>query len=281
MSQSKLSELPIGVFDSGVGGLTVLKALQETLPHEHFLYLGDTARLPYGMKTPKTISAYAVQATRFLLSQGIKILVIACNTATALALPTLQQQFPDLLIVGVINPGAKAAMQASGNKQIAVIATEATVNSKGYEQALMSLNPSAKVAAWPASLLVALAEEGFFTGAIPRLVVEHYLAPILADKNIVADTLILGCTHFPVLRLVIEDVVAGRMHLIDSAQAVAEEVRALLAVNPELVRLGQDAARTKFLVTDGVGRFMRIAQIFLNKKPVAEDVALVDLNFTA
>ena len=279
MSYPELCQLPIGVFDSGVGGLTVLKALEEVLPHEYFLYLGDTARLPYGIKTPKTVSAYAIQATQFLLNQGIKLLVIACNTATALALPVLQQQFPELLMLGVIAPGARAAIKASTTNQIAVLATEATVNSRGYDQAILSLQPGAKVLALPANLLVSLAEEGLFTHEIPKLIIEHYLMPILKQTELELDTLILGCTHFPVLQPAIETVIAGRMQVINSAHAVALEVQALLAQRPELMYPGTQTPRTQFLVTDGVGRFMKVARIFLQRELEPQDVSLTELNF--
>lgn len=274
-------ELPIGVFDSGVGGLTVLKALQEKLPNERFIYLGDTARLPYGTKTPKTVSAYALQAVNFLLDQGIKLLVVACNTATALALPTLKQHFPKLPIIGVIDASARAGLNVSHNKHIAVIATQATKNSKGYEEALLRFEPDAKVKTEATSLLVALAEEGMLDNEIARLTIEHYLNPILQDQGFQADTLILGCTHFPALRKTIEAVVGQRMQVVDSAHAVADEVKELLALMPNLVSKQKQTLTqpTKFLVTDGVGRFMQVAKIFLEQEVDANDISLVDFNF--
>ena len=272
-----MHNLPIGVFDSGVGGLTVLKALKAHLPEERFIYLGDTARLPYGTKTPKTISAYAIQAVNFLLDQGIKFLVVACNTATALALPTLRAHFPNLPMMGVIEPGARAALALSHNQHIAVLATQATVSSKGYEEAILHLNPQAQILAKPATLLVALAEEGLLQGDIPRLTVAHYLEPMLQGRDFCADTLILGCTHFPVLRSVIEEVVAGRMQIVDSAESVALEVCAFLSAQPELKSKARAVQPLRFLVTDGVGRFMQVAEIFLEAKVSADDITLVDL----
>lgn len=272
-------ELPIGVFDSGIGGLTVLKALRAKLPDERFIYLGDTARLPYGTKTPKTVSAYALQATHYLLDQGIKLLVVACNTATALALPTLKQHFPNLPILGVIDASAKLAIQASKNKKIAVIATLATKNSKGYEEAIFHFEPQAQVKTEAASLLVALAEEGMLEGDIARLSVEHYLKPIMQDHEV--DTLILGCTHFPVLRKTIESVVQGRMQIVDSSHAIADEVKILLTDNLNLMNQQKQKLTqpTKFLVTDGVGRFMQVAEIFLGEQLDAKDISLIEFNF--
>ncbi len=272
-----MRNLPIGVFDSGVGGLTVLKALRAHLPEEQFIYLGDTARLPYGTKTPKTIGTYAIQAVNFLLDQGIKFLVVACNTATALALPTLRAHFPHLPMMGVIEPGARAALALSHNKHIAVLATQATVSSKGYEEAILHLNSQAQILAKPATLLVALAEEGLLQGEIPRLTVAHYLEPMLQAQNFSADTLILGCTHFPALRNVIEEVIAGRMQVVDSAESVALEVEAFLIAHPDLKSQSRVAQPLHFLVTDGIGRFMQVAEIFLEAKISADDITLIDL----
>jgi glutamate racemase len=273
------SDLPIGVFDSGVGGLTVLKALRAELPREHFIYLGDTARLPYGTKTPNTVSAYAIQAVNFLLKQGIKFLVVACNTASALALPVLQAHFPELPMMGVIAPGAETALKVSGNKRIAVIATQATVSSKGYEEAIFHLDAQAQVLAQSAMLLVAFAEEGLLTGDITKLTVQHYLTPILKNKAFAADTLILGCTHFPVLYKTIHEVVAQRMHIVDSAHSVARKVKIWFDEHPELL-MPEDkhlTAPVRFLVTDGIGRFRKTAEIFLAEPVVADEVSLVDL----
>lgn len=174
-----ISQLPIGVFDSGVGGLTVLRALQESLPQESFLYLGDTARLPYGTKTKETIITYTRQAVRVLLDRGIKMLVIACNTAATAGLTVLQESIVNLPIIGVLEPGAQAACQLSQNGHIAVIATEATVNSKGYQLAIKKINPNAVVIAQSCSLFVALAEEGWVDGGIVEAVAKRYLQPIL------------------------------------------------------------------------------------------------------
>ncbi|MCX7123476.1 MAG: glutamate racemase, partial [Gammaproteobacteria bacterium] len=194
-----MNALPIGIFDSGVGGLTVYRALKRILPHENFLYLGDTARLPYGTKTPDTIIQYALQAARLLIDAGIKFLVIACNTATGPALPVLRKRYPDLPIIGVIEPGAVAALAISKTKHIAVIATEATVAAHSYQSAIYHLDRTAQVVEKAAGLLVPLTEEGFLSGEIPCKIIHHYLDDLLADPNTRPDTLILGCTHFPVL----------------------------------------------------------------------------------
>jgi glutamate racemase len=279
-AEFRLNDLPIGVFDSGVGGLTVLKELKAALPEERFIYLADTARLPYGTKTPATITAYALQAVNFLLSQGIKFLVIACNTATALALPTLKEHFPKLPMMGVIEPGAHAALRVSKNKNIAVLATLATVSSKAYEEALLRNEAQAKILAKPATLLVSIAEEGFLNQELTRLAIVHYLEDILNDQKFNADTLILGCTHFPVLRKMIEQVVAGRMHIVDSAEVLAIEAHELLQQQALLQNNPREALRqnTRFLVTDGVGRFMQVAEIFLQQPINSEDITLVDIS---
>ncbi|MDO8953981.1 MAG: glutamate racemase [Gammaproteobacteria bacterium] len=270
--------LPIGVFDSGVGGLTVLRALQKQLPHESFLYLGDTARLPYGTKSPDTVIAYAKQAASILIERGIKFLVVACNTATALALPALQQQFPELTIVGVLEPGAKAACEASKNGQIAVIATEATVNAQGYQKAIHRLNSHATVVAESCSLFVALAEEGWLEGDITEAVARRYLEPLLfAVPDFTPDTLILGCTHFPALLTSIQKVAGKNITVIDSADSTAKVVaESLQKLN--LLNDSQDKAKTHLMVTDAPGRFARVARHFLGKELLSHQVELVDFH---
>src|SRR5256885_10560564 len=200
---------PIGVFDSGMGGLTVVKSLISLLPNEELIYLGDTARLPYGSKSPETVKRYAVQCARALLRYDIKMLVIACNTASATALGDLSQALAPTPVIGVIEPGADAAVQVARSGHIAVLATEGTVKGGAYVRAIHARNPKAQVTQNACPLFVALAEEGVTEGAIPELVAQRYLQPLLEDQRYRPECLVLGCTHFPVLHDVIAEV-AGR-----------------------------------------------------------------------
>jgi glutamate racemase len=264
---------PIGVFDSGVGGLTVLRALRQRLPAESMIYLGDTARVPYGPKSPETIIAYAREATAYLSSQGIKLLVLACNTATVQALDVIHREWPELPIVGVVEPGAEAAAAASRSGRIAVIATEGTVAAGAYDRAILSRRKDAQVTARPAGLLVALAEEGWVDDDIARAVVHRYLDPILAGRP---DCLVLGCTHYPLLADVIRDVIGPDVALVDSstttAAAVAAELdRRHLAAPP-------GASVTRYLATDGPARFARLATAFLGEPIATEAIELVTLS---
>lgn len=269
--------LPIGVFDSGVGGLTVLRALQQALPGESFLYLGDTARVPYGTKSPDTIVRYSREAAEILIHRGIKLLVIACNTASALALPSLQQEFPEIPIIGVLEPGAQAACLASKKGYIAVIATEATVNAGGYQKAIKKIRPEARVVAKGCSLFVALAEEGWTSGDIPEAVARRYLESLLlAQADYTPDCLVLGCTHFPILLEPIKNVIAAEITIIDSAQSTAETVAKTLQ-ELSLRKLKQDEQTLRFLVTDAPERFVRIAQLFLGRTMELNQLELVDL----
>lgn len=278
MKNLSKTDLPIGVFDSGVGGLTVLRALRKQLPHESFLYLGDTARLPYGTKSPATVIHYATQASQILINRGIKLLVVACNTASALALPALQQTFTELPIIGVLEPGAKAACAKSTSGHIAVIATEATVNAGGYQDAIKKLRPNAKVIAQSCGLLVALAEEGWTDGPIVKAVAKRYLEPLLTEHpDYEPDCLVLGCTHFPVLFDVIQRIVGKRIAVIDSAQTTAEIVVQTLTQH-NLQQNNQTQSNIKFLVTDAPQRFARVAKQFLGIELNLPDIELVDLS---
>lgn len=264
----------IGVFDSGVGGLTVLQALRAALPDEDFLYLGDTARVPYGTKSSGTVARYAVQAAEQLVARGIKALVVACNTASAAALPALRERFPQLRIEGVIEPGANAAVAASRNGHIAVAATEGTVAGGAYQNAIARLAPRARIDAVACSLLVALAEEGWLTGAETEAVIRRYLAPLF-DGQSGADTLVLGCTHFPVLREAIQAVAGPAVQIVDSASTTAAVVADHLADRGLHAVPGRGKAH--YLVTDNPQRFARVAQIFTGEMLAAESVELVDL----
>ena len=270
---------PIGVFDSGVGGLTVLSALQKHLPQESFIYLGDTARLPYGTKSPETVTRYAEQASLFLLQHGIKLLVCACNTASSLALPALQELLPDIPIIGVIEPGARAACAETQNNRIAVIATEATISGKGYHRAIQNLLPSAHIAAQSCSLFVALAEEGWVDGPIVEATAKRYLTPLFqVDHQEPPDTLLLGCTHFPVLSDAIQHVIPHGVKIIDSAHTTAETVVGLLQTHQLVTEQVTNTPKTQFLVTDSPERFTRIATQFLSNGVELSDVTLVDLH---
>ena len=211
---------PIGVFDSGVGGLTVLKALRERFPAEHFLYLGDTARLPYGNKSPATIARYSFECALFLMRRGIKMLVVACNSATSHSVPELAR-FLRIPVEGVIEPGARSALAVTGTKRIGVIGTQATVRSHAYREALLALDDSCQVVERPCPLFVPLAEEGWLEGDVTAAVAETYLAP-LRDAGI--DVCILGCTHYPLLRETIERTLGAEIATVDSASATAETV---------------------------------------------------------
>ena len=269
-------ELPIGIFDSGVGGLTVLKALRARLPHEHFLYLGDTARLPYGTKGPDTVARYAVQAASHLVEKGIKLLVVACNTASAVAMPELTRQFAPLPVIGVVEAGAEAAVTASKTGHIAVLATESTVQGGAYERAIQSRSANALVYAQACSLFVALAEEGWTKGPLVESVVREYLHPMLEEKKRDGlDTLVLGCTHFPLLKHAIAHVAGAEMGIVDSAETVAAAVSKLLYEKKLARASGEGGAR--YLATDGAVRFARVGSLFLGEMLSPTDVEIVDL----
>ncbi|WP_207263289.1 glutamate racemase [Desulfovibrio sp. Huiquan2017] len=275
------AELPIGVFDSGVGGLTVLKALRERMPCEDIIYLGDTARLPYGTKSAQTIVRYGVQCGAELIKRGIKLLVVACNTASAVALDALREANPGVPVIGVVEPGAQAACRASDNQAIAVIATESTIAGGAYQRAIHAIRPQARILGHPCPLFVALAEEGWTDGQIPEAVAARYLDPLFRPASgtghpVIPDTLVLGCTHFPLLAPAIRNVVPSHTTIVDSAATTAETVyRELDRLN--LDRPGSDCGSTAYLTTDDVPRFARTGSRFLGT-PIAEtDVELVDL----
>lgn len=263
--------MPIGIFDSGIGGLTVYRALHERLPAEHFLYLGDTARVPYGTKSLTTVERYAIENSRFLEARGIKLLVVACNTASALALPAIRRSV-QVDVIGMIEPGARAAVEQSREGCIGVIATEATVHSHAYAKAIERLAPSVEVIERPCPLFVSLAEEGWAESDEARSIAAQYLIEIKQSR---ADTLVLGCTHYPILRRVIQDGVGDRVRLIDSGEAAAQSVELLLRRN-DLARVAQEEDTRErqlcddldhFYVTDAADRFSRVAERFLGTAP--------------
>lgn len=283
-SQSEIRNpnLPIGIFDSGVGGLTVYRALHEHLPNERFVYLGDTARVPYGTKSLATVERYAVENAQFLAAREIKLLVVACNTASALALPAIRAAL-NIDVAGVIGPGARAAVAMRTGRprskqqlepdvrRIGVIATESTVKSGAYQQAIKKADPEATVIERACPLFVPLAEEGWADQDVARTIAQTYLKDLRSQ----VDTLVLGCTHYPILRNVIQEAVGDGVELIDSGEATAIEVKALLK-DKGLARLtpGTGALERQlcddldhFYVTDAAERFARVAERFLGSKP--------------
>ena len=263
---------PIGIFDSGMGGLTVMRALKAGLPGESFVYLGDTARLPYGTKSVDTVTRYAVQAAAALMTHDIKLLVVACNTASAAAVPTLQASLA-VPVVGVIEPGAEAAVAAAPDGPIAVIATEGTVRGGAYVRAIQAVSPQMPVVQQACPLFVALAEEGLTDGPIAEMIAHRYLDPLLATVP-APRGLVLGCTHFPVLKPVIARC-APDVVLIDSAETTAAAVEKILTEQGLLNRDGPGFSR--FLATDAPGRFAHLGEIFLGEPIDPGAVTLVDL----
>jgi glutamate racemase len=269
------STLPVGVFDSGVGGLTVLRALREELPHESLLYLGDTARLPYGTKSANTVARYAIQAAGHLVDHGIKLLVVACNTASALALDELVAAFPDIPVLGVVEPGAEAACRESRKGRIVVLATESTARGGAYERAIHKRRPDADVASQGCSVFVALAEEGWAHGAVAELVAHEYLDDVLAAHR--PDCLLLGCTHFPVLEEAIRRVAGPDVTIVDSAATTAVSVRRELALRGIPAPDGAPGS-VRLFATDSPERFHRVAERFLPDGLLPPQVELVDLS---
>ena len=257
-----------------MGGLTVVRALRAHLPRENFVYLGDTARLPYGTKSADTVTRYAVQAARALIARDIKMLVVACNTVSAVALPILETAFEPLPVIGVIGPGAEAALAAAPQGPIAVIATEGTVKGGAYVRAIQALSPRMPVVQQAAPLLVPLAEEGLVTGEIARLAVERYLKPLLATMPR-PRALVLGCTHFPALKEMMAQVAGPDVVLVDSAETTARSVeRRLRELN--LLNEGEGGA-AQFLVTDAPDRFANVGEIFLGSPIDPGAVEVIDL----
>ncbi|HEV7921850.1 MAG TPA: glutamate racemase [Thermoanaerobaculia bacterium] len=257
---------PIGVFDSGVGGLTVFREIARVLPRQPLVYLGDCARVPYGTKSPETVTRYSLEAARHLLARDVRMLVVACNTATSAALPTLQAELR-IPVIGVVEPGAKAAVDGTKGR-IGVIATEGTVRALAYTKAIKRLKPDAEVIESAAPLFVPLAEEGWANTHVALEVAGIYLEPLI-DAGI--DTLVLGCTHYPILRGTIEQVVGDSVRIVDSAETTALAVREALGEQPPE---GEEPVH-HFLVTDAAERFRRIAGDFLEQE--IENLELVEL----
>lgn len=265
---------PIGIFDSGLGGLTVARAIRGALPAEDLVYLGDTARVPYGTRSARTVVKYALGCADRLLGYDIKLLVVACNTASGVALGDLQEHL-DIPVVGVIQPGAQAGARATRSGRIGILATAGTVASGAYERAIRSENDTTSVFAQAAPLLVPLAEEGWVTGEVPTLAARRYLQP-LAEADV--DTIVLGCTHYPLLSGTIHDVAAELLGhdlaIVDSAEATAATLAE--ALRPDLAPAGPPGS-LRILVTDLPGQFGAAASRFLGKPLEGLDIRAIDL----
>lgn len=270
-----MNDAAIGIFDSGIGGLTVMRALAARLPDEEFVYLGDTARLPYGTKSGDTVTRYALQAAGALMRRKVKMLVVACNTASAVALPRLEEMFAPVPVVGVIVPGAEAAVTAAPEGPIAIIATEGTVKGGAYVRAIEDHGRSIPVIQQACSLFVAIAEEGLLEGEIAEAVAHRYLDPVLAAVPR-PKALVLGCTHFPALRKTIAKVAGPDIELVDSAETTATAVEKILR-EKNLKRASGATPSHSFLATDAPDRFARVGEIFLGAPIDPGKVELVDL----
>jgi len=268
-----MSDQPIGIFDSGVGGLTVLKQMLARFPGERMIYLGDTARLPYGMKSRETVARYSLNNARFLLEKGVKCLVVACNTASALALDVLSAHV-GVPVVGVILPGAEKAARSTRNGRVGVIGTVATVRSGAYEQAIRSCKGAVEVLSVPCPLFVSLAEEGWTQDDITRAVASRYLAPLVRGG---IDVLVLGCTHYPLLKPVIAEVMGPGVRLVDSAEEVPVQVRRALQRNGLLAEAGGGAGgrAPRLYLTDCSPHFLELSRKILETD--LEDVEYVDV----
>jgi len=263
------ADKPIGIFDSGIGGLTVFKEIRKALPQERLIYLGDTARFPYGTKSPATVVRYALENTAFLLKHQVKMLVVACNTASAYSLEMIQERFP-LPAIGVVDPGAKAAVAVSKGR-IGIIGTEGTISSQAYPKAIRRLNPSLAVLSQSCPLLVSLVEEGWLDNEIATKVTEHYLADLRKGE---IDTLVLGCTHYPLLKATFRKVVGEEVRIIDSAEATGGEVVSLLEENG--LRRMEGDGESHIYVTYLPQRFERVGRLFLHEDlPPVHQVDLV------
>ncbi|HKA21807.1 MAG TPA: glutamate racemase [Blastocatellia bacterium] len=251
----------IGIFDSGVGGLTVFHAVQRRLPAERLIYLGDTARIPYGVRSAATIERYSLECARFVQSRGVKAIVIACNTASALAANYLRSKC-SVPVMGVIRAGARCAVERTSNGRIGVIATEATVASGAYERAIRDLKDGLQITSRACPLFVPLAEEGWLNHPVTFQVAEEYLAQL---REVGVDTLVLGCTHYPILRPVIERTLGDRLSYVDSGEAVAETL-ALLLEEQQLSSDNDGQQSEEFYVTDSADRFRRVAELFLGRQ---------------
>ncbi len=270
MTDSKINSLPIGVFDSGIGGLTVVREILRRLPHESFIYLGDTARVPYGTKSSQTVIRYSQSNSRFLISKGIKLLVVACNTASAVALPSLRWDF-EIPIIGVIEPGARKAVRITKTGKVGVIGTSSTIKSNAYKKAVENIASEIKIYSKACPLFVPLAEEGWIDGKIAELTGNKYLEPL---KESGIDVLILGCTHYPLLKSTIQKVIGDEVVLVDSAEETALEIERTLKENG-ISNESSSSYKSEFYLTDVSETFISIAGRFLGER--IERVEQVDI----
>ncbi len=255
-----MKQQPIGVFDSGIGGLTILRALRRALPHEHLIYFGDTANVPYGGKSKAAVTRLALNVAKFLESSGVKLVVVACNTASAQSLATLRKQLK-VPVLGVIEPGAEAAIKATQNNKIAVLGTQGTVESRAYVKAIAKRRKNAQVFQQACPLFVPLAEEGFADKPAAKLIAQEYLAPVKASR---ADTVILGCTHYPILKKLIAQIMGPRVTLVDSADTLARAAKQFLHDKKLAATAGR--GRVKLYASDAPEKFTRSAQKLLGEK---------------
>lgn len=246
---------PIGVFDSGIGGLTVVKAMRDLLPNENISYLGDTARVPYGPKSPETVQRYAIELADMLIKRDAKALVVACNTVSSVALPALMEKFP-VPVIGVIDPGARAALAASRNRHIGVIGTRATIRSGAYEKAICAADPNVKVSSQACPLLVPLIEEGLLNDKVTDQMILRYLEPLLANE---IDTLVLGCTHYPLLTGAMARVLRRQIMIVDSAQNCARAVEEMLE-GESLRAAPLNNGKLHVALTDAADSFLNVAR---------------------
>jgi glutamate racemase len=252
-------DAPIGVFDSGIGGLTVVHALLARVPHERIVYVGDTARVPYGPKSPDTVRRYAAEITGWLVAQGVKMIVVACNTATAHALPSLQASIA-VPVIGVIEPGARAAVRAAKGGPVGVIGTVGTIDSGAYERAIHAIDPALPVLGRACPLFVPLVEEGWLDHEVTRLIAHEYLDPLLADG---VRALVLGCTHYPLLTPMLQRLAGHDVVLIDSAEETALAAAAILESAGLSAEPRATPPRHRFIASDAPDRFLALGQRFL------------------
>lgn len=251
---------PIGVFDSGVGGLTVVRALMERLPFENIIYFGDTARVPYGVKSPETITQYAAEITKFLLQRSVKLLIVACNTMAAVASDTIMNLSP-VPVLDVIDAGARTAVAETRNKHVGVIGTPATINSNAYARAMHRHDPDIRIFSQACPLFVPLVEEGWWNHPVTRLTAQEYLRPVMAEH---VDTLVLGCTHYPLIKPLLQEIVGPDMSLVDSAEAMAD-ITANLLTSMNLENQERTPPIYRFFVTDVPYHFQTIGEGFLGR----------------
>ncbi len=252
-----MEKRPIGIFDSGVGGLTVFKEIRKNFPYEDIIYFGDTARVPYGPKSKSTIIRYSLQNARFLMQQNAKIIIIACNTASSAAVKYLKRNLK-IPVMGVIKPGAEFATRETKNKKIGIIGTEGTIKSQAYPKAIKEIDNTVQVFSKPCPLFVPIVEEGWEEHYVTKLIIKEYLSEL---KNIQPDTLILGCTHYPILKRQIQTFMGNKTKIIDSAVAIAEKLKHII---PDPVKSGK--GKDKFFVSDNEDKFKQIAERIIEKK---------------